>query len=76
MTATAPWNKSPYKKEWMTQADPPKEASTFERMNGRRQLLFSNKMTHYFIEWTSGPSSLLKKIYYPYKKFAASNRSS
>ena len=46
----------------MTQADPPKEASTFERMNGRPQLLFSNKMTHYFIEWTSGPSGLLKNI--------------
>ena len=26
-------------KEWMTQADPVKEASTFERMNGRSQLL-------------------------------------
>ena len=47
-------------KEWMAQADPPKEASTFERMNDRLQLLFPNKMTHYFIEWTT-PGSLLKK---------------
>ena len=32
-------------------------------------------MTHYFIEWTT-PSGLLEKIYYPYKKFDTSNRSS
>ena len=32
-------------KESMAQGDPSKEASTFERMNGRPQLLFSNKMT-------------------------------
>ena len=49
-------------KEWMAQADPPKEASTFARMNGRSQLLFSNKMSHYFIELTT-PSGLLKKSY-------------
>lgn len=42
-------------------ADHAKEASTFERMNGRSQLLFLNKMTHYFIEWIN-PSGLLKKI--------------
>ena len=59
----------------MAQADPPKEASTFARMNDRLQLLFSNKMTYYFIESTT-PSGLLKKIYYPYKKLDASNRSS
>ena len=38
-------------KEWMAQVDPPKEASTFERMNGRPQPLFLNKRTHYFTEW-------------------------
>ena len=61
MTATVPRNKSSYMKEWISQADPPKEASKFERMNGRPQLLFSIKVTHYFIEWTP-PSSLLKNI--------------
>ena len=45
----------------MAQADPQKEASTFERMNGRPQRLFSNKMTYYFIEWTT-PNGLLKRI--------------
>ena len=47
-------------KEWMAQADPPKEASMFARMNDRPQLLFSKKMTHYFTDWTV-PSGLLKK---------------
>ena len=47
-------------KECKVQADPPKKASMFERMNGQSQLLFSNKMTHYFIEWTT-PSGLLKR---------------
>ena len=31
MLAAVPWNKSLYMKEWMVQADPPKEWSTFER---------------------------------------------
>ena len=62
-------------KEWMAQTDPPKEASMFARMNDRPRLLFSNKMTHYFIEWET-PSGLLKKKYYLYKKFNALNRSS
>ena len=62
-------------KGWMTQADPPKEANMFERMNGRPQLFFSNNMTHYFTEWKT-PNGLLKKIYYLYKIFDASNRSS
>ena len=35
-------------KEWMAQADLPKEASTFEKMNGRLNLLSSNKITKYF----------------------------
>ena len=54
--------KSPFMKEWTAQADLPKEVSTFERMNGRPQLLFSNKMTRYFIEWMT-LSDLLKNIY-------------
>ena len=49
-------------KECMAQADPPKEASAFERMNEWAQLLFSNISTHYFIEWRI-PSGLLKKKY-------------
>ena len=62
-------------KKWMAPVDHPKEASTFARMNGRPQLLFSNKMTHYFIDWTTR-TGLLKKIYYPYKKCDASYTSS
>ena len=62
-------------KEWMALADPPKEASMFERMNGQPQLLVSNRMTHYFIEWMT-PSGLLKKTYDLFKKFNTSNRSS
>ena len=75
MAATVSWNKSPYMKEWMAQADPPKEARTFERMTGWPQLFFSDKMAHYFIEWTT-QNGILKKIYDTYKKFDASNRSS
>ena len=52
--------------EWMSQADPPKEASTVKKMNGRSLLLSSNKMTHYFKEWTT-PSGVLKKIYCLYE---------
>ena len=56
------------------QTNPPKDASMFETMNGQSELLISNKMTHYFIEWTN-PSGLLQKIYYyPCKKFDTSNR--
>ena len=39
-------------KEWMTQSDPPKEATMFEIMDGRPQFFFSNKMICYFIERT------------------------
>ena len=35
-------------KEWMAQANPPKESITFERMNDRLQLLSSKKITQYF----------------------------
>ena len=62
-------------KECMAQADPPKEASAFERLNEWAQLLFSNILTHYFIEWRT-PSGLLKKNISPGKTFYASNRSS
>ena len=61
--------------EWMSQADPPKEASTVKKMNGRSLLLSSNKMTHYFKEWTT-PSGVLKKHILHLQKFDASNRSS
>ena len=54
--------KSPNMKKWMAQADPPKEASTFERMNDRLQLLSSNRMKHYFKELTTA-SGLLKQIF-------------
>ena len=37
-------------KEWMAQADHPKEVSTFEKMNDRLNLLSSNKITKYFKE--------------------------
>ena len=47
-------------KEWMAQANPPKESSTFERMNNWIQMLSSKKMTQYFKEWTT-PISVLKK---------------
>ena len=43
-----------------------KKASTFERIDGRLQLLFSNKMSHKFKEWTT-ESGTLKKKYSLYK---------
>ena len=58
--------KSTFIKEWMTQADPPKVASITKEMNDRSLLLSSNKMTHYFKEWTT-PSGVLRKIYCLYK---------
>ena len=58
--------KPPSMKELMAQADPPKEASTVKKMNGRSLLLSSNKMTHYFKEQTN-ISGVLKKIYCLYK---------
>ena len=61
MAATASLNKSPYVKEWMAQADPPREANTVKKMNGRSLLIFSNKTTYYFKEWTA--ARCLKKIY-------------
>ena len=53
-------------KKSVAQADPPKEASTFKRIKSPPHLLFSNKMAHYFVDWTT-PSGLFKEIYYPYK---------
>ena len=51
-----------YMKEWMAQANPPKETSAFERMDGRPQLLFLNKTTHYFRKWTTASGVLKKNI--------------
>ena len=50
MAATALFKKSPNMKEWMAQADSPKETNTVKRVNGWLLLLSSNKMTHYFKE--------------------------
>ena len=50
----------------MAQADPPKEANTVRKMNGRSLLLSSNKTTLYFKEWTTATGAL-KKIYCLYK---------
>ena len=50
MAATSLLKISPCMKEWMTQAYPPKEASTVKKINGRSLLYSSNKMTHYFKE--------------------------
>ena len=46
----------------MAKIDPPEEASLLERMDGRRQLLSSNKMIHYFKEWTN--ATVFKKNVY------------
>ena len=66
MASTAPLNKSPHMKQWMTQPDPPKEANTVKKMNRRSLLISSNKTTHYFKEWTAA-SRVLKKICCLYK---------
>ena len=39
-----PEKKTPYLKKWMAQTDPPKEASTLERMDFCQQLLSLNKI--------------------------------
>ena len=62
MAATISRNKSPHIKEWMPQADPPREESASDRINGCLQLLSSNKMIQCFKEWTT-PGSVLEKIY-------------
>ena len=65
MAATAPWNKSSYTKDRMARTDPVKEASTFERMNGRLQLFF-------YTEWQNILKNgwlqviFLKKVYFPW----------
>ena len=58
--------KSTYMIEWMAQTDPPREASTVKKMNGRLLLFSLNKITHHFKEWTTA-SVTLKKIYCLYK---------
>ena len=75
MVATTPLKKSPYMKELIAQADPPKEANTVKKMNGQSILLCSNKTTHYFQEWTT-VSCVLKKNLLSLQKFDTSNRSS
>ena len=45
-------------KEWMAQADPPEEADTVKKLNGRSLLLSSNKTTLYFKEWTTANRAL------------------
>ena len=40
-------------KEYMAQADSPRQTCTFEEMNGQQQLFFSNKMIYYFKKWTT-----------------------
>ena len=52
--------KSPSMKKWMAQGDPLKKASTVKTINVRSLLLSSNKMAHYFKEWTT-PGGVLKK---------------
>ena len=66
MAASASLNKSPHMKQWMAQADPPREANTVKKMNGRSLLIFSNKTTNYFKEWTAA-SFVLEKLYCLYK---------
>ena len=63
MTETAPAKKSPSTKKWMAQADLPEEASTVKKMNGQSLLLSSDKMTHYFKEWTTENGALKKCLY-------------
>ena len=58
--------KSPCMKEWMAQADLPKEAKTVKKMNVRSLLLYSNKKTLYFKEWRTA-SGALKEIYCLFK---------
>ena len=49
-------------KEWMAQADPPKEANTVKKLNVRLLLLPPNKTTLYFKEWTTVSRALKKYI--------------
>ena len=58
----APLKTSLYVKEWMAQADHPKEAYTVKKLNGPSLLLSSNKTTLYFKEWTTASSALKKYI--------------
>ena len=74
MAATASLNKSPHVKEWMAQTDPPREANTVKKMNGQSLLIFSNKTTLYFKEWTA--ARCFEKNIFPLQKFNTSNRSS
>ena len=66
MAVTTSLNKSPHMKEWMAQNDPPREANTVKKVNGQSLLIFSNRTTHYFKEWTAA-RCVLKKTYCLYK---------
>ena len=59
-------------KQWIAHADPPREARMVKKINDCLLLLFSNKMTHYFKEWSA--SGLLKKKILSLQKLDASNR--
>ena len=58
----------------IAQANPQKEAGTFERINGQPQLLPSNKITRYFKIWIAESGVLTKNIL-PLQKFDALNKS-
>ena len=75
MAATFSLKKSPSMKERMAETDPAEEANTFKKMNGRLLRLSSNKMTHYFKEWTK-IIDVLKKNILSLQKFDALNGSS
>ena len=60
-------------KIWIAHADSPRDARTVKKNNDCLLLLFSNKMTHYFKEWTT-TSGVLKKNILSLQKRDASNR--
>ena len=60
--------------ELMAQAAPLREASTVKKMNDGSLLLSLNKITHYFITWTTG--SGVEKNLFSLQKRDASNRPS
>ena len=62
MASTTPLKQLPSMKEWMVEADPPKEASPVKKMNGRPLLLLSNKITHNFNKCMTASGALKKYI--------------
>ena len=67
--------KSPSMKKWMVKVILQKKSVWSKKMNGRSLLLSSNKMTHYFKEWTT-PGGVLKKHILFLQKFDGTNTSS